>query len=434
MSKYLERIIVFASKVLYYAHKYKLSFDKAFQYVAKEMKDELKNYGLRRFYQMSWDIVLNYYKLRHIEKIVYGANKGYKRLVMLWLVLYGDKYLQDIKGYDRVKKRFVKNLPRKSYDKNIILTAPNTNDNIEKLSIEKSFPYWFVKILVDNLGLDETERLLDAMNKEFYWIRINTLKIDYDKALKILEAEGVTYRVDKDLWYMLEVVDYKKPLYQLELLKQGFIITQDKASAMVVEALEPQANDRILDACAAPGIKASLIMQLTDNKANLILVDISRNRLNSMVKLLKLYGVDLDRVEVILADSVHKNIRGRVDKALLDAPCSSSGTVPRDPAVKLHLDDISWVKRFPKLQYNLLNTVIEEAHETIYATCSLIPWEGEEVLEKLLENRNDVELQDPIDKGRHGYSRYSVSNKVRRFFPHVHRTEGFFVSKILGYL
>ncbi len=432
MLKYLERIIAFASRMLYYTHKYKLSFDKAFQYIAKEMRNELKGYGLRRFYEISWNIVSNYYKLRHIEEVVYGANKGYKRLVMLWLVFYGEKYLQEIKGYSRVKKKFLKSLPVKSLDAINILAV--SKDDIRRLSIEKSYPYWFVKILADNLGLSETEKLLDVMNKEFYWIRINTLKIDYDKALKLLEAEGVTFKVDKDLWYMLEVLEYKKPLYQLELLKQGFIITQDKASAMVVEALDPQPDEKILDACAAPGIKASLVMQLTENKADLILVDISRNRVNNMVKLLKLYGVDLSRVEIILADSIHRTIHGRVDKALLDAPCSSSGTIPRDPAVKLHLDDISWVKRFPRLQYSLLNTIVEEAYETIYATCSLIPWEGEEVIERLLQNRSDIRLQEPINKGLHGYSKYKVSRKVRRFFPHIHKTEGFFVSKIISQL
>ncbi len=429
MPKYLERIIVFVSRMLYYAHKYKLSFDKAFQYVAREMRDELRGYSLRRFYEISWNIVSNYYKLRYIERLVYGANKGYRRLVMLWLAFYGEKYLEEIKGYSRVKKKFLKTLPSKiSID--VTSISETLDDNIEKLSVEKSYPYWFVKILVDNLGFDETEKLLDAMNKEFYWIRINTLKIDYDKALKLLEAEGVTFEIDKDIWYMLKVLEFKKPLYQIELLKQGFIITQDKASAMVVEALNPQPGDKILDACAAPGIKASLIMQLTENKADLVLVDISRNRVNNMIKLLKLYGVDTSRVEVVLADSVHKTIRGKVDKALLDAPCSSSGTIPRDPAVKLHLDDISWIRRFPKLQYSLLETVVDEAYETIYATCSLIPWEGEEIVERLLHSKSVVKLQDPLNNGSPGYSKYEVSQKVRRFFPHTHRTEGFFISKI----
>ncbi len=429
MSKYLNRLTAFVSRLLYYAHKHKLSFDKAFQYVAREMRRELKGYSLRRFYEIAWNIVLNYYKLRFIEREIYGVNKGYRRLVMLWLSFYGDSYLGDIKGYINIKRKFLKNLPRNINTTNVI---EEITDSIEKLAVEESYPYWFVKILTENLGYEETRKLLKAMNREFYWIRVNTLKIDYDKALKMLEAEGVIFEIDKDLWYMLKVLDYKKPLYQLELLKQGFIITQDKASAMVVEALNPHPGERILDACAAPGIKASLIMQLTSNKADLVLIDLSRNRLNSMVKLLKLYGVDINRIEIILADSMHKIMRDRIDKALLDAPCSSSGTIPRDPAVKLHLDDLSWIKRFPALQYKLLNTVVDEALETIYATCSLIPWEGEEVIEKIISVKPNIILKEPLPKGSIGYRRYSIASKVRRFFPHIHRTEGFFIAKIIN--
>ena len=428
MSKYLKHLVAFTSRLLYYAHKHKLSFDKAFQYVVRDMKDKLKGYSLRRFYEVSWRITLDYYKLRFLERKIYGANKGYRRLVMLWLSFFGEKYLEDLKEYNRVRRKYVKSLPKHIVFDEMIASV---EDRIEKLAIEKSYPLWFTKLMVEHIGYTEASRLLDAMNKEYYWIRINTLKIDYDKALKLLEAEDVVFEVDKDLWYMLKVIDYKKPLYQLELLKQGYIITQDKASAMVVEALKPKPNEKILDACAAPGIKASLIMQLTDNKADLILIDISRNRLNSMVKLLRHYGVDMNRVEILLADSIHRITRSRVDKALLDAPCSSSGTIPRDPAVKLHLDDISWIKRFPKIQYGLLNTVVEEAEETIYATCSLIPWEGEEIIEKIVKNKPNIILEEPLRKGHPGYSTYSIAAKVRRFFPHIHRTEGFFISKII---
>ena len=427
MSKYIERLVTFVSRLLYYAHKYRLSFDKAFQYVARDMKEKLRDYSLRRFYEVSWRVVSDYYKLRFLERKTYGANKGYRRLVMLWLSFFGEKYLGDLKEYGRVRRRYIKSLPKRVDFDEIIISL---EDRVKKLAIEESYPLWFTRLMVKHLGYAGAFKLLRAMNEEYYWIRINTLKIDYDRALKLLEAEDVVFEADKDLWYMLKVIDYKKPLYQLELLKQGYIITQDKASAMVVEALSPKPKEKILDACAAPGIKASLVMQLTDNKADLILVDISRNRLNNMVKLLKHYGVDMNRVEIVLADSIHRITRSRVDKALLDAPCSSSGTISRDPAVKLHLDDISWIERFPKIQYGLLNAVVEEAEETIYATCSLIPWEGEEIIERIVKEKPDIILEEPLRKGLLGYNAYSIAAKVRRFFPHIHRTEGFFISKI----
>jgi len=428
VGKYLETLISFTARMLYYIDKYKLSFDKAFQYTVKDYKDKLRGYSLKRFYDVSWNVVLNYHKLRFIEKKIYGVNKGYKRLVMLWATYFGENLLYEISGYERLKRKFTKSLPRPiNIDEEL-----SKLDFIDRLSVRLSYPKWFVKLLSKYLDEHELRLLLESLNKEFYWIRVNTLKIDIDKAIRLLEAEDVIVEPDRDLWYMLKVVDYKKPLYQLQLLQQGYVITQDKASAMVVEALKPESGERILDACSAPGIKASLIMQLTENRAYLVLVDISRDRTYNMVKLLKKYGVDTERVEVLIADSTKPTINRKLDKVLVDAPCSSSGTMPRDPSIRIHLEDLEWVKRFPELQRRLLTTNLELGIEVVYAVCSLIPWEGEEVIEYVISSHSNVELVKPDIPGVGGYQGFSVSNKVIRFFPHIHRTEGFFITKIVS--
>ncbi len=427
VGKYLETLMSFTARMLYYIDKYKLSFDKAFQYTVKDYKDKLRGYSLKRFYDVSWNVVLNYHKLRFIEKKIYGTNKGYRRLVMLWAIYFGENLLSEILGYERLKRKFAKSLPR-SIDLDEELSKLNF---IDRLSVELSYPKWFVELLSKYLGKHELRLLLESLNKEFYWIRVNTLKIDVDKAIRLLEAEDVIVEPDKDLWYMLKVIDYKKPLYQLQLLQQGYVITQDKASAMVVEVLKPKPGERILDACSAPGIKASLIMQLTENKAYLVLIDISRDRTYNMVKLLKKYGVDVNRIEVVIADSTKPTINKKLDKVLVDAPCSSSGTMPRDPSIRIHLEDLKWVKSFPELQKRLLTANLKLGDEVIYAVCSLIPWEGEEVIEHIISLHSNVDLAKPDIPGAGGYQGFSVSDKVIRFFPHIHRTEGFFTVKII---
>ncbi len=426
VGKYLKTLVDFVARMLYYVDKYKLSFDKAFQYTLSDYKKRLRGYSLKRFYDVSWNVVLNYYKLRFIEERIYGATKGYRRLVVLWIYYLGKKLLGEISEYNRFIRKFSKNMP-----KDIDLDEELSKlDRVSRIAVELSYPKWFIELLLKYMNINEVVRLLESMNKEFYWIRVNTLKIDVDKAVKLLEAENVIVEQDKDLWYMLKVIDYSKPLYQLELLKEGYIITQDKASAMVVEALEPTVNDVIIDMCSAPGIKASLVMQLTENKANMVLIDISRDRVYNMVKLLKKYGVDMDKVQIVIADSTKPPISYRVDKVLLDAPCSSSGTLPRDPSIRIHLSDIKWVKRFPELQLRLLKSAIKLGSEVVYAVCSLIPWEGEEIVEKVVEEENNIVLDKPSIPGSNGYEPYSISERVIRFFPHIHRTEGFFIAKI----
>lgn len=429
VGKYLDVLIGFVARILYYIDKYKLSFDKAFQYTLRDYKEKVKSYSLKRFYDVAWNVVLSYYKLRFLEERIFGAHKGYKRLVTLWVVFLGEQLLGEVSGYNRLKRKFTRNIPKR-----IDLEEELSRlDTIERLAIELSYPKWFVELLSKYMDLSGLKKMLESMNKKFYWIRVNTLKIDVDKAIKLLEAEDIVVEPDKNLWYMLKVIDYKKPLYQLQLLQQGYIVAQDKASAMVVEALAPQPGDKILDACAAPGIKASLIMQLTENRAELVLVDISRDRTYNMVKLLRKYGVDTSKVEVVIADSTKPTINRRLDKALLDVPCSSSGALPRDPSIRIHLEDVEWVKRFPYLQRMLLEANIPFADEIVYATCSLIPWEGEEVIEYIMKTCRNVDLAKPDIPGVSGYKGYDVSSRVVRFFPHMHRTEGFFLAKIISY-
>ena len=425
--RYINLLLEFASKVLYYIERYKASFDKAFQYTLDDMKDKLRGYSLKRFYNVSWSIVLNYYKLRFIEKEIYGSTGGTKRLTRLWALYFGEE-LEDIECYSIFKRRIAKSIPKYTSLDDIL--GKSSLSDLEKLAIEYSYPLWFTELLVKLLGLNDTKMIMECMNREYYWLRVNTLKIDVDKAIKLLEDNNVVVEEDKDLWYMLKVIDFKKPLYELNIIREGKVVIQDKGSALVVEALKPQPHDIIFDACAAPGIKTSLIMQLTENKCRIIAADISRDRIKSMVKLLKLYGVKLENIDIMVLDSSRNTLRRRVDKALVDAPCSSSGTISRDPAVKIHLNDISWVKRFPQIQTRILSSVVTQADEVVYATCSLIPWEGEEVVESIVSRLN-CKLVTPQIIGDSGYKYYrKVYTKVKRLYPHRHGVEGFFIAKL----
>ena len=329
--------------------------------------------------------------------------------------------------YKILKKKWQRNLPRHI---NLHDIRQLDISDIEGLAIKYSYPLWFVQLLAKHLDIAEVRSILESMNREYYWLRVNTLKMDVDKAIKALEKHGVIVEQDKDLWYMLKVLKYSKPLYELELIRKGCVIIQDKGSALVVEALKPQIGDEILDACAAPGVKTSLIMQLTENRSKIIAVDLSRERVKSMVKLLKTFGVKLDNVDIVIADSMKTLLRRKADKALVDAPCSSSGTVSRDPAVKIHLNDVAWVKRFPIIQKRILSSIITLAYETVYATCSLIPWEGEEVVEEVLSTA-PCKLEHLTIIGDPGYQSYhKVCNNVKRLYPHKYQVEGFFIAKL----
>ena len=418
MSKYLDTMIDFVSTALYYIDKYKISLDKAFQKTLQRMEKRVKGYSLKPFYDILKNIVLNYYKLRYIESQVYGSTKGYKRCVKLWLFFYGDKVIADKKALTKFRKKF---------SKNIRINVNEFNLNEDMIWVKYSYPTWFTKKLSKYMDRDELCKLLSSLNSEIIWIRVNTLKIDVDKAIKFLEANGVEVERDKDLYYMLRVLRYKKPIYTLDLLREGYIVTQDKASALVVEALRPEPGDVIYDVCAAPGIKTSLIMQLTENKARVIAVDISRNRVKSLRRLLKIYGVDVNRVDIIVGDSRIIATSRRADKVLVDAPCSSSGVISKDPAVKIHLRNQGKVEYYSNAQRSLIMNAINLGELIVYATCSLLPDEGEEVVEPLAE-KELIKLIKPQIRCCCGYRGYRFRELFCRTFPHIHGTGGFFIS------
>jgi 16S rRNA (cytosine967-C5)-methyltransferase len=147
-----------------------------------------------------------------------------------------------------------------------------------------------------------------------------------------------------------------------------------------------------------------------------------------MKNLLKNLGA-LDYVDIAIADSRHPPHNKLFDKILLDAPCSSSGSISKDPAIRLHLLKRGKIEYYSTLQYELLDKALDLAKEVVYSTCSILPEEGEEVVENV---RNKAKPIDPGIKASKGYSRYSVGNTVARFFPHMHMSEGFFIAKLIS--
>ena len=429
MERQVKIIVDFSARVLYHVLTRHVSHDRAYQAAAREYRKALSIVPPRVLYRVSHDIVSDYHTVRHVEKYVYGATGGSKRAARLWLALLGPEkeYLQPyIDGVERLRRKLLKTLPRRVESIEDVIEAAGSE--AEKLAIKYSFPTWFTKLILRLLGPYSAERLLASLNEEKWWIRVNTLKADPDRVAARLEEKGVIVRRDRDLPYMLEVVDFSEPLHHLEEMWRGEIVFQDKASAMVVEALEPEPGDVILDLAAAPGVKDTLVMQLTENRARIIAVDVSWERLQRTKRLLRMYGADTSRIEIVQADSTTLHLRLKPSKVMLDAPCTSSGAVGKDPAIKLHLDDLNWVARFPPLQAAMLETALKYRAPTVYAVCSILPMEGEEQIVKIVE-RGAASLQRPRIPAAHGYAVYGdAARKMARFLPSLHQTQGFFIS------
>ena len=278
-------------------------------------------------------------------------------------------------------------------------------------------PQW-VKERLSYLRLKDFSLLF----KKDAWIRVNTLKAKISEVIDSLREKG--FELEKDEYdYLYKVIRAPYRISRTEEFQSGKIVIQDKASVKVVEVLNPKSGEKILEIGSAPGMKTSLIQQLAENKAYVIAVDISEKRINVQKELMRKLSVE--NVELVLADGEKLPIK-HVDKILIDAPCSNSGTLASDPSVFLRLSK-SDVIRLSRIQREVLKETSELGKPVVYSTCSLFPEEGEKVVEKYSDFLVKINNNDPT---HYGYFKSKVWLRVLRFYPHIHGTQGFFIAKL----
>jgi len=168
--------------------------------------------------------------------------------------------------------------------------------------------------------------------------------------------------------------------------REGRVVIQDEASQLVAELVAPERGQRVLDLCAAPGMKAGQLAQML-GAGMLVACDRSAPRLHTMARLLPQWLPKAVRISIVRLDAARELPFGaKFDRILLDAPCSGTGTLARNPEIKwrLHPQDIT---RLAELQAMMLRNALPAlatGGRLVYATCSLEPEENEGVVEKVL--------------------------------------------------
>ena len=221
-------------------------------------------------------------------------------------------------------------------------------------------------------------------------------------------------------------------MFSSRALREGRVAIQDEASQLVTELVRPQPGQHVLDLCAAPGMKAGLLAQLLE-RGTLTVCDLSAARLRTLGRLLPPQvpcGVELHRVRL---DATRELPFGtRFDRILLDAPCSGTGTLARNPEIKWRLEARDLV-RHAETQMKMLRhalPLLAPGGRLVYATCSLEPEENEQVVEAVLSEApafrklTSAELSSEFPAftslfDAHGYFRTR---------PDLHLMDGFFAA------
>ena len=296
---------------------------------------------------------------------------------------------------------------------------------------------------VELIPLAELLEFLDANEVDRpVTIRTNTLKTRRRDLAQALINRGVNLDpIGKWSKVGLVVYDSQVPIGATPEYLAGHYIIQGASSMLPVMALAPQENERILDMCAAPGGKTTYIASLMKNTGILYANDAKRDRTKSLVG--NLHRLGISNVLVCNYDGREfPKVVGNFDRILLDAPCSGTGVVSKDPAVKANKSEKD-IHRCSHLQKELILAAIDSvtaASKTggfvVYSTCSVLVEENEGVVDYALRKRHVKVVSTGLSFGEQGLTKFrekrfhpSIS-ECRRFYPHTHNMDGFFVAKL----
>lgn len=273
-------------------------------------------------------------------------------------------------------------------------------------------------------------------------IRTNTLRTHRRDLAQALINRGVTLEpIGKWSKIGLQVFESAVPLGATPEYLAGHYILQAASSFLPVMALAPQENERILDMAAAPGGKTTYIAALMKNTGCIFANDSNKSRAKGLIGNIHRLGAKNTIVCNYDAREFPKVVGG-FDRVLLDAPCSGTGVIAKDPSVKTNKTEKDFMM-LPHLQKQLLLAAIDSVDHAsktggyiVYSTCSVTVEENEQVVQYALNKRPNAKLVETgLTFGKEGFTAYmgkmfdAKMNMTRRYYPHAYNVDGFFVAK-----
>jgi ribosomal RNA methyltransferase Nop2 len=314
---------------------------------------------------------------------------------------------------------------------------------VKEISQIFGYPKDSINYFLNLFPISETLKFIEFNEKPRpLTIRFNALKENIQEIKYNLEKKGIKiFCLDKPFNVAGIIVKSKMKIGNISEFLGGYYTLQSVASLLPVLSLDPKKSERILDIAAAPGGKSTFISQLMENKGVLVANDKNKIRIKSLVSSIHRMGIT-NCIVTNLDGTVLPFLLKGFDKVLIDAPCTGTGIISHDLHIKLKNISKKTSVNFTS-QKRLLLAAIDACNERsinggiiVYSTCSILVEENECVIQYAIQNRNVKIIETGLNFGMPGYKKFkgTVFNdnmeKCRRFFPHVHNTDGFFICKL----
>ena len=277
--------------------------------------------------------------------------------------------------------------------------------------IRESIPDWLDEVGEKELGTN-WENELHALNQTApVVLRANTLKSSREELRSILRDTDIDTTIISELPDAL-VLSQKKNVFLTDAFKNGFFEVQDAASQLVAPFLDVQPGMRVIDACAGAGGKSLHLAALMKNKGQLLVMDTEVWKLEELKRRARRNGISNIEPRAIEAKTV-KRLRQSADRLLLDVPCTGLGVLRRNPDTKWKMKP-DFLNQIKETQYEILQnyaSMVKNGGKMVYATCSILPSESENQVQRFLIENKDWSLlsERRTSPAKDGYDGFYMS-------------------------
>ncbi len=307
------------------------------------------------------------------------------------------------------------------------LPLPDKNKNAARYySVYYSIPLSTVKYFISLLGEEGAVSFFESVNttERKTTLTVNTLKIsvkEFIDKLSLAGYEASAAKYSPVSVYLFGSVDPR----QLPGFSEGEFFVQDEASAIAPLTLGADKGELIIDTCSAPGGKSFLLSLISGDAAEVHSFDIHDSKLSLITAGAERLGLGGIRAEAKDAQLPEKSLFGKADRVLCDVPCSGLGVLSKKP--DLRYKDITSLSSLSQLQLSILcasSKYLKPGGRLVYSTCTLRREENEDIVDKFLMDNPDFEAVD------FAFSDLRSENGRMTLYPHIHGTDGFFISKL----
>ncbi|HEY5992968.1 MAG TPA: RsmB/NOP family class I SAM-dependent RNA methyltransferase [Gallionellaceae bacterium] len=299
------------------------------------------------------------------------------------------------------------------------------------LPMQAELPEWVIEKLRGSMTDAEVLALGRSMqNPAPLDLRVNTFLSSRNEVLEQLKAEGM--EVTATPYSPIGIRLRGKPaLNKHALFLSGKVEVQDEGSQLLGFLLAPKRNDMVVDFCAGAGGKTLLLGAMMNSQGRLYAFDISEKRLANLKLRLKRSGLSNLHPQLIAHenDQKIKRLAGKIDRVLVDAPCSGMGTLRRNPDLKFRQSPQS-VEELTQKQASILaaaSKLLKPGGRLVYATCSLLPQENRNIVDAFLAAHPDFTLR-PANEILAQQLIQLDTGECLQLSPQLHGTDGFFAA------